>query len=66
MFFCVVLAVLELSLWTRLTLNSLWSVCLYLPSAGMKGMQQRHLALLVCLFLPKCVYHVHYMCARCV
>lgn len=49
-FLCVtVLAVLELTLYTRLALNSLRSTCLYLPSVGIKSVHNHRLLVLVFL-----------------
>ena len=50
-FFCIVLTVQELALWTRLALNSQRSAWLCLPSAGIKGMCHHFLACFY-IFLP--------------
>jgi hypothetical protein len=47
-FLCVALAVLELTLWTKLSSNSQRSGCLCLPSAGIKGMSHHSWVVLFC------------------
>jgi hypothetical protein len=42
-FLCAILAVLELTLWTKLALNS-EIYLLYLPNAGIKGVHHHSLA----------------------
>ena len=44
------LVVLELTLWTRLALNSQKSACLCLPSTGIKGLR------IVCVHVCVCMH----------
>lgn len=64
-FLCIVLTVLELTLYTRLSSNSQRSACLYLRGAGIKGMSYHCSATFkyfISLYLRSCCLRSVFLC----